>query len=107
MKHARARLCVRLPVPSRGLPVLSAVMVVWQTAWGLTTATVPRPDARVDTTYVSLDLELLDSAAHGYEILEIGAIRFRGDREIETFSVLVRTTSPLTYRAARLTRLTE
>jgi DNA polymerase-3 subunit epsilon/ATP-dependent DNA helicase DinG len=61
----------------------------------------------VDTTYVSLDLELLDSPELGREILEIGAVRFRGDQELETLEVLVKTTAALGHRISRLTGLTE
>ncbi len=61
----------------------------------------------MDATYVSLDLELLDSTAHGREILEIGAIRFRGDQELDTYSALVRTSAALSHRVARLTGLDE
>jgi DNA polymerase-3 subunit epsilon/ATP-dependent DNA helicase DinG len=61
----------------------------------------------VDTTYVSLDLELVDSPELGREILEIGAVRFRGAQELESLAVLVRTNAPLGHRISRLTGLTE
>jgi predicted DnaQ family exonuclease/DinG family helicase len=59
----------------------------------------------VDTTCVALDLELLDSPEWGREILEIGAARFRGDRECETYAALVQTRATLTHRMERLTGL--
>ena len=61
----------------------------------------------MDTTYVALDLELLDSPELGREILEIGAVRFRGDGEIETYAALVRPRAPLTHRMERLTGLAQ
>jgi DNA polymerase III epsilon subunit-like protein len=61
----------------------------------------------LDTTYVSLDLELVDSPEFGREILEIGAVRFRGSQELETLQALVKTRAPLSHRISRLTGLTE
>ena len=56
---------------------------------------------------VALDLEFLDSTEHGREIIEIGAIRFEGDREIETYATLVRTKARVSNRLTRLTGLTQ
>jgi predicted DnaQ family exonuclease/DinG family helicase len=56
---------------------------------------------------VALDLEFLDSTEHGREIIEIGAIRFEADREIESYATLVRTKARVSHRLTRLTGLTQ
>ena len=42
----------------------------------------------IDLPLVSLDLEILDSD-YGSEIIEVGAVEFRGDETLDTFSALV------------------
>ena len=59
----------------------------------------------MDTTYVALDLELQDTADRGREILEIGAVRFRGPTELDSFSRFVQTSVPVSHRTTRLTGL--
>lgn len=61
----------------------------------------------MDASYVALDLELIDAPGRGREIIEIGAVRFRGEQELESFSTLVRTHAPLGHRVRRLTGLRE
>lgn len=60
----------------------------------------------IDLPLVSLDLEL---AGHGddAEIIEIGAVKFRGEETLGTFSALVAPTAALSYRIGELTGLTE
>jgi DNA polymerase-3 subunit epsilon/ATP-dependent DNA helicase DinG len=59
----------------------------------------------LDLPLVSLDLEILE-AENGAEIIEVGAIKFRGRETLGTFSALVRPTGTLSYRIAQLTGLT-
>ena len=59
----------------------------------------------IDLPLVSLDLEILDSDT-GSEIIEVGAVKFRGAETLDTFSALVRPKGTLSYRVGNLTGLT-
>jgi DNA polymerase-3 subunit epsilon/ATP-dependent DNA helicase DinG len=59
----------------------------------------------IDLPLVSLDLEILDTDA-GSEIIEVGAVKFRGDETLGTFSALVRPRGALSYKIGNLTGLT-
>ena len=59
----------------------------------------------IDLPLVSLDLEILDSDT-GSEIIEVGAVKFRGAETLDTFSALVRPKGTLSYRIGNLTGLT-
>ena len=59
----------------------------------------------IDLPLVSLDLELLD-AENGTEIIEIGAVKFRGRETLGRFSSRVRPVGTLSFRIAELTGLT-
>ncbi len=59
----------------------------------------------IELPLVSLDLELLD-AENGAEIIEVGAVKFRGRETLGTFSTLVRPVGTLSFRIADLTGLT-
>jgi DNA polymerase-3 subunit epsilon/ATP-dependent DNA helicase DinG len=59
----------------------------------------------IDLPLVSLDLEILDSDA-GSEIIEVGAVKFRGAETLDTFSALVRPKATLSHRVGSLTGLT-
>ncbi|MBA2448855.1 MAG: DEAD/DEAH box helicase family protein [Chloroflexi bacterium] len=58
----------------------------------------------IDLPLVSLDLELLGAGADA-EIIEVGAVKFRGEETLGTFSALVRPTRALSYRIGQLTGL--
>jgi len=59
----------------------------------------------IDLPLVSLDLELLD-AENGSEIVEVGAVKFRGAETLGTFSALVRPRGTLSHHLGDLTGLT-
>ena len=59
----------------------------------------------IDLPLVSLDLEILDSET-GSEIIEVGAVKFRGTETLDTFSALVRPRGTLSFRVGNLTGLT-
>jgi DNA polymerase-3 subunit epsilon/ATP-dependent DNA helicase DinG len=59
----------------------------------------------IDLPLVSLDLEILDSDA-GSEIIEVGAVKFRGAETLGSFSALVRPRATLSHRVGTLTGLT-
>lgn len=54
-------------------------------------------------TYVSLDLEMTSGRADSQEAVEIGAVKFRGERVIASWSRLVRPSVPLSYSVQILT----
>ncbi len=56
-----------------------------------------------DQILVSLDLETTGLASEEDAIIEIGAVKFRGDQDIETFHTLVNPHRPLSYRICMLT----
>src|SRR5687768_6242054 len=68
-----------------------------------TSVTAGRPV--IDLPLVSLDLEILDSDT-GSEIIEVGAVKFRGAETLDTFSALVRPKGTLSFRVGNLTGLT-
>ena len=59
----------------------------------------------IDLPLVSLDLEILDTEA-GSEIIEVGAVKFRGTETLDTFSAVVRPRGTLSFRVGNLTGLT-
>ncbi|MDP8922206.1 MAG: exonuclease domain-containing protein, partial [Chloroflexota bacterium] len=59
----------------------------------------------IDLPLVSLDLEMLD-AEGGSEIVEVGAVKFRGRETLGTFSALVRPRGTPTFHLGELTGLT-
>ena len=56
--------------------------------------------------FVSLDLETTGLDPSSDEIIEIGAVKFRGDEVVDTFHTLVKPYRPLPYRIQILTGLT-
>lgn len=58
----------------------------------------------IDLPLASLDLEILDTDA-GSEIIEVGAVKFRGHETLGTFSALVRPRGALSYKIGNLTGL--
>ncbi len=54
-------------------------------------------------TCVSIDLEMTSARPESQEVVEIAAIKFRGERVIESWSTLVRPQSPLPYNIQVLT----
>ncbi len=60
----------------------------------------------IDLPLVSLDLELLDGE-FGTEIIEVGAVKFRGSETLGTFSELVRPAAALSFRIEALTGLSQ
>jgi DNA polymerase III epsilon subunit-like protein len=57
----------------------------------------------VARTYVALDLETTGLDPDHDAIIEIGAVKFRGDEVLEAWSTLVRPERPIPYRITRLT----
>ncbi len=53
--------------------------------------------------YVSLDLETTGLDPEREAIIEVGAVKFRGDKVLETWSSLVRPDRPIPYKIQRLT----
>lgn len=60
-----------------------------------------------DDIYVSLDLEINGDAGKGAEIIEIGAVKFRGGEELASFHTLVRPERSLSYKVHLLTSIDE
>jgi len=60
----------------------------------------------VNQTYVSLDLETSGLDPERDQIIEIGAVKFRGKEVLETFHTLVNPCCPLPYRVRILTGIT-
>lgn len=56
-----------------------------------------------DALYVALDLELVGSPEDGQEIVEVGAVRFRGAETLATFQTLVRPEQALSAKVRALT----
>ena len=54
-------------------------------------------------TYVALDLETTGLQAERDAIIEIGAVKFRGDQVLDTWSSLVNPNRPLPHKIERLT----
>ncbi len=61
----------------------------------------------LDQILVSLDLETTGLSSEDDAIMEIGAVKFRGDQEIETFDTLVNPHHPLSYRISMLTGINQ
>jgi len=53
--------------------------------------------------YVSLDLETTGLDRDRDAIIEVGAVKFRGEKILDTWSTLVRPDRPIPYRITRLT----
>ena len=60
----------------------------------------------MDETFVSLDLETTGLDPSRDEIIEIGAVKFRGNEVVDTFHTMVKPYRPLPYRIQILTGLT-
>ena len=60
----------------------------------------------MDDTFVSLDLETTGLDPSRDEIIEIGAVKFRGNEVVDTFHTMVKPHRPLPYRIQILTGLT-
>ncbi|MCK5653632.1 MAG: hypothetical protein KAH98_00680 [Dehalococcoidia bacterium] len=60
----------------------------------------------MDDTFVSLDLETTGLDPSRDEIIEIGAVKFRGNELVDTFHTMVKPYRPLPYRIQILTGLT-
>lgn len=60
----------------------------------------------MNKTYVSLDLETTGLDPRSDEIIEIGAVKFQGDKVLETFHALAKSRQPLPYRIQILTGIT-
>jgi predicted DnaQ family exonuclease/DinG family helicase len=58
-------------------------------------------------TYVSLDLETTGLDPDRDSIIEIGAVKFRGEKVLDTFSTLVRPERAIPYRIERLTGISQ
>jgi predicted DnaQ family exonuclease/DinG family helicase len=58
-------------------------------------------------TYVALDLETTGLQPERDAIVEIGAVKFRGDEVLETWSSLVNPQRPLPHKIERLTGITQ
>lgn len=56
--------------------------------------------------YVALDLEMTGLDTDEDEIIEVGAVKFRSDEVLETFSQLVKPRRPLPLKITRLTGIT-
>ncbi len=61
----------------------------------------------LDEILVSLDLETTGLSSEEDAIIEIGAVKFRGDQEIETLDTLVNPHRPLSYRICMLTGINQ
>src|SRR5688500_6607588 len=72
-----------------------------------------RPAARpgygraMDRTFIALDVETTGLEAGVDEIIEVAAVKFRGDEVLETFQQLVRPRQSLPLKITRLTGITE
>jgi DNA polymerase-3 subunit epsilon/ATP-dependent DNA helicase DinG len=60
----------------------------------------------VARVYVSLDIETTGLNPDRDEILEIGAVRFKGDHVYETYNAFVRPNQPIPYKIQQLTGIT-
>ncbi|HEY8477497.1 MAG TPA: helicase C-terminal domain-containing protein, partial [Chloroflexota bacterium] len=60
-----------------------------------------------ETVFVALDVEVVRPGEDGEEIIELGVVRFRRDRSLESWSSLVRPNRAITERIARLTGITQ
>ena len=61
----------------------------------------------LDDVWISLDLETTGLSADNDEIIEVGAVKFQGDRTIETFQSLVNPYRPLNGFVRRYTGITQ
>lgn len=61
----------------------------------------------LDQILVSLDLETTGLDSEDDAIIEIGAVKFRGEQDIETFHTLVNPHRPLSYRICMLTGINQ
>lgn len=61
----------------------------------------------MDRTFVALDVETTGLEPGVDEIIEIGAVKFRGDEVLETFSSLVKPRHSLPLKITRLTGITD
>jgi ATP-dependent DNA helicase DinG len=64
---------------------------------------MPAAESRMSDVYVSLDLEMTSARPENQEVIEIAAIKFRGDRVLETWSRLIRPKGSVPYNVQILT----
>lgn len=75
-------------------------------AGGLLASASVVPAASGARALVSIDLEMTSPRPEAQDIIEIGAVKFVGDRVIGSFSTLVQPPVPLPYAIQRLTGIT-
>ena len=68
---------------------------------------LPQQGSPLDDVWVSLDLETTGLSPDGDEIIEVGAVKFQGDRTIDTFQSLVNPQLTLTQFIKRYTGITQ
>ena len=68
---------------------------------------LPSAPSPLDDVYVSLDLETTGLDPEREEIIEIGAVKFRGDQVLETFQTLVNPRRELSSFVIQLTSITQ
>ena len=68
-------------------------------------AAAAREFAAAQRVYVSIDLETTGLDANKDRIIEIGAVRFRGDEVLDTFSQLVDPGCPIPARITQITSI--
>ena len=64
-------------------------------------------DSQLDQVYVALDLETTGLSAENDAIIEVGAVKFRGDQQIDTFQALVNPFRQLPDFVTSLTGITQ
>lgn len=60
-----------------------------------------------EETYVVFDLETMGLNSHKAEIIEIGAVKMKGTRIVETFTELVNPRKPIPHKIQELTSITD
>ena len=64
---------------------------------------IQHPGRQMKDTYVSLDLEMTSARPENQDVIEIAAIKFHGERVLDSWSTLVRPKIPLPYNVQVLT----
>jgi DNA polymerase-3 subunit epsilon/ATP-dependent DNA helicase DinG len=67
---------------------------------------IPESSHFLSRVYISLDIETTGLKPDVDEILEVGAVRFKGDRVFDTYNQLVRPAQPIPYKIQQLTGIT-
>ncbi len=57
--------------------------------------------------YIALDTETTGAGAENHDIIEIAAIKFRDERVLDRWHSLVKPATPITYKVAQLTGITQ